>query len=430
MAIGPGSRQTTYDLGVTEDKPRAAPLGALALLWLLIVSTPDNYHVHSYSVGALLTIFTAMVALLCLATGGVGLYKSRPGYEPTLRTHGPYAPRALTAFAVWAVVSLVLRPTNAGMQNVLVYVTFVTAIIVTARAASAGTAERFLRACCRVNWFVALAYLATVAGSGPGASAVYSARIVALSLALMLAVSSTSSPSRLLPLLTLAAVVLSLSRTAAVVAVVVYFLSFALRGGRVHRVGRVLVLFTVGFAAALGLVLKIAPLRNRFLGGDQAVTYDGRFLNTSGRTQLWSFTWKSAQHHLWFGGGPGSAQNEIVKAFNGAVAHPHNDYLRLLHDFGIVGVTLFALGYLSLMRRTWSRGRRQPAKVHSAAFLALLTVMLCAITDNVLVYPFVMFPLGVLVGLSLATPTEARTGAQDEGTLQEPRNGSAVLPVP
>jgi O-antigen ligase len=415
---------------VTEDKPLAAPLGALALLWLLIVSTPDNYHVHSYSVGALLTIFTAMVAMVCLLKVGVGLYKPRPGYEPLLRTRGPSAPLALRAFAVWAVVSLVLRPTNAGMQNVLVYVTFVAAIIVTARAASAGTAEKFLRGCCRVNWFVALAYLASVVVSGPGASGVYSARVVALTLALMCAVSATSSRSRLLPLLTLAAVVLSLSRTAAVVVVVVYFLSLALRGGRVHRVGRVLVLFAVGFGAALALVLKVAPLRDRFLGGDQAVAYNGRLLNTSGRTELWSFTWKSAQHHLWWGGGPGSAQNQIVAAFNGAVAHPHNDYLRLLHDFGIVGLALFAVGYLALMRRTWSRGRRQPAKVHSAAFLALLTVMLCAITDNVLVYPFVMFPLGVLVGLSIAAPDEQQTGAQDDGMTQEPWNGSAVLPVP
>jgi O-antigen ligase len=403
----------------------------MALLWLLVVSIPDNYHFHAHSLGALLTIFSAMVAFLCLAKVAMGVYKNQPGSEPMLRTRGRSIPLALAAFAVWSVASLVLRPTSAGVQNVLVYVTFVITIIVTARTASAGTAEVFLRACCRINWFVALVYLATVVVSGAGTSAVYSARVVALSLALLTAVSAVSSGSRLLPLASLLAIVLSLSRTAAVVAVVVYFLSLALRGGRVHRAGRVLALFLVGMASALTLVFKVTPLRDRFLGGDRAVALNGELLNTSGRTQLWSFTWKSSQHHLWWGAGPGSAQNEIFQAFHGAVAHPHNDYLRLLHDFGIVGVTLFALGYLSLMRRTWIRGRRQPAKVHSAAFLALLTVMLCAITDNVLVYPFVMFPLGALVGLSLATPKESLTlQPEADGTLHEPRNGSAVLPVP
>ena len=52
--------------------------------------------------------------------------------------------------------------------------------------------------------------------------------------------------------------------------------------------------------------------------------------------------------------------------------------------------------------------------------LALLGVGLSAITDNALVYPFVMAPLGVLVGLSLAhpVPSGVRSGFPSGGKGQ------------
>jgi len=40
-------------------------------------------------------------------------------------------------------------------------------------------------------------------------------------------------------------------------------------------------------------------------------------------------------------------------------------------------------------------------RLHLAAFLSVVAVVLTMITDNVMIYVFVMAPLGVLVGASL-----------------------------
>ena len=177
-------------------------------------------------------------------------------------------------------------------------------------------------------------------------------------------------------------------------------------------------------------VTKIGPLRDRFFGGDNAFEYHGISYNTSGRSELWSYTWHLAQQHLLFGGGPGDAQNHVTAHF-GVVAHPHNDYLRLLNDLGVAGLGLFLLSLLALLRATWVRGRRTGEPIHWAAFLGMLGVAGAAVTDNALVYPFVMVPLGVLVGLSLAHPVPLRhvESAADASPAPPPRVESARRPA-
>jgi O-antigen ligase len=379
-------------------------MGFLALTWLLLGNLPNTLQAGSRSGGAVLTLLTAAIAALAAVNAFSHAYHDRSGIEPIMRSDDPRLPLPLLLFALWALVSVALHPSAFGVQNVAVYATFVATIFVTSRTASLGTATVFLRRFRNVGALVAGIYLALVLAQGPGTEALYSARAVALVLVVVLAVTAATSRNKLLPVLFLATIVLTLSRTAAVVAVCVFFLSLALRGRFSHRIGRILAVFGIGVGVATVVVLKVAPLRERFLGGDQAVRYDGVRFNTSGRTQLWSFTWDRAFDHRWLGAGPGDAQNAITQAFGERIAHPHNDYLRLFNDLGLLGVVLFLLGLVMLLRRIWVRGRVTGRPIHVAAFLALFGTAACAVTDNVLVYSFVMVPLGVLVGLSLAEP--------------------------
>jgi len=207
--------------------------------------------------------------------------------------------------------------------------------------------------------------------------------------------------SKALPVLLLLDVVLSLSRTAALMSILVLAVGLAVRSASRGRALRVLVLLGAGVAVAWFAFTRFAPLRDRFEGGDQAFSYGGAQFNVSGRADLWSFTLQDARHHWWFGGGPGSADRAVLNHFL-TVSHPHNDYLRVLHDFGVVGLVVFVLGFVTLMVRTWKLGRATGRPVHWAAFLALVGVAGTAFTDNVIVYAFVMVPLGVLVGASLS----------------------------
>jgi O-antigen ligase len=407
-----------YDPRV-ELRPHATPLGFLALAWLALANIPNTVGVGARSAGAMLTLLTAGIAALAAVNALSHAYRDRPGVEPIMRTTDPRVPAPLVLFGLWAMISMAAHPSTYGVQNVAVYVTFVAVVFVTSRTASAGTATVFLRRFRVVGCLVAVVYLGLVVATGAGTEVVYSARAVALALVIALAVGCAVSSNKLVPLLLLTAIVLSLSRTASVVAVFVLFLSLALRGRYSHRIGRILLLFGAGFAAAYVVVSNVAPLRDRFFGGDQAVRYDGLRFNTSGRTELWSFTWHRALEHPWFGGGPGDAQNAIIPVFGERISHPHNDFLRLFNDLGVVGVGLFILGLLMLMRRVWVRGKHWKQPIHVAAFLALFGATACAITDNVLVYSFVMVPLGVIVGLSLAYPIRPDS-LSDEVSVPEP----------
>jgi O-antigen ligase len=100
------------------------------------------------------------------------------------------------------------------------------------------------------------------------------------------------------------------------------------------------------------------------------------------------------------------------------VGHPHNDYLRLWHDLGLVGLGLFVLALASwgliLARGVYPAVTRggQAAYMELAGLLALLALTLAIVTDNALVYPAVMAPMGILIGAGLGTGSHKRAAGR------------------
>ena len=109
--------------------------------------------------------------------------------------------------------------------------------------------------------------------------------------------------------------------------------------------------------------------------------------------------------------------------FHGA-GHPHNDYLRILVDYGIVGFVLWITAYLALLRLTWKRwqavrGTHVFAEhIHAAAFLVLVGIALTMIVDNPMIELARMAPLGILVGMSLGLPSPV--SAEEAGAAPAP----------
>lgn len=186
------------------------------------------------------------------------------------------------------------------------------------------------------------------------------------------------------------------------------------------RPGRMLanlpLLASLALAAAV-IVLYYEPVRRRMFEGDTSLQVGGVGVNTSGRTELWAEVIASARKRPMLGHGLGSSQELLGTQFSGEIAHPHNDYLRLWHDVGAAGtgLMLFAWGqWLLALFRTWYRAerRRGPPATHSfAALLALLGLLATMVADNAVVYPFIMAPLGILVGTGLA-PSLVRERAE------------------
>ena len=125
-------------------------------------------------------------------------------------------------------------------------------------------------------------------------------------------------------------------------------------------------------------------------------------LRTSGRQMIWEYLFIRAVEAPWFGYGANASEQEVLQLTE-FISHPHNDWLRLFYDYGLVGVGAFLVGYLSLcvatvraMRRTQGLDRT----LFSAAGTALVAFGLLMITDNIILYTaYYTAPLMLIVGV-------------------------------
>ncbi|ARJ06116.1 hypothetical protein B5808_13450 [Cnuibacter physcomitrellae] len=392
-------------------------MSLLALLWLALVSAPTLWSLGPISGSGILTIFTFVLLLVALpftvalkamsdnARTASDSWSDRNGnLQPLMKSRfgHPWLPLAFGLFVVAACARLALDFSVEGLQNVAVYSSFAIAAVVVASSSSLGSADLFLR-------------LARVLASAVGVIALvtflldlhlYDARAFALEglvlLSIVIPERSNNVLVRLAPYVLTAAIALSLSRTATVIAIGM-LVFVVLRGKRRGKLIRAILLLLVAATSTVLLVTLYPPFRDRFLVGDNAVTYGGVAINTSGRTAIWDLLLRGVPDAPVFGHGPGAASATIIARYP-QIGHPHNDYIRILFDFGWIGLALFVIGYCTIIFWTLRRAIAFRAPIHWSATIALLGVGLSGLTDNAFVYPFVMVPLGVLVGLSLAWP--------------------------
>jgi hypothetical protein len=193
-------------------------------------------------------------------------------------------------------------------------------------------------------------------------------------------------------LVLLLVVILSLSRL--VVAITVgLFVPFALI--RPKRLGQLF------FASALGVVLVLAAFQlpgyqQRFL----PAAGESEVIDTSRRSVVWPVVFQEALASPWIGHGTGSSR--ILSMQVRRWDHPHNDYLRVFHDQGLAGLGLFLTAWFLLVRRLWGRWLKgdslqsAPSRRQGAALMLAAGILASFLTDNTLVYIFVMGPAFIL----------------------------------
>jgi O-antigen ligase len=345
--------------------------------------------------------------------------------------------RVYGLFLAWSVGSFLWHPPSIqGFQNVAVFLAFA----MFARLVAKGCVVSPTLASFLARWFdraivlSALLYIASAAIAGFDTEVLFGPRAFALFALLGLgrALARFRYESRQagwMVLIILVAILASLSRSALAISAILVPIAWLDRRTLSRRLGVALIICaTVGvfaFAAA-----SFGPLQERFAEPDR-VKVGGVDLSVQGRGVFWGATWRSWLESPWIGHGAGSSETIVQRQLNAIQAHgyshPHNDYLRLLHDYGIIGWALWFIAFIALLRRTrrdWLRAvatRSSSAIIHMTAFLGMLTLGLSMITDNTIVYVFVMAPLGILVGASLGV---------SERTSEGEGNGSASTRPP
>lgn len=156
--------------------------------------------------------------------------------------------------------------------------------------------------------------------------------------------------------------------------------------------------------------LTTSRFQDRMFGGDVGLNIAGYTINSSGRAAQWEIIFNSIEDHHFLGTG-----YSIPREMFGMARwdHPHNEYLRLLHQFGILGLFLWLWNILIWFARTWGvyshfsltaradSYSKSSTNLSGVSGLYLIGVSIVMITDNSLAYSYVMYPLGLLLGVSL-----------------------------
>jgi hypothetical protein len=156
--------------------------------------------------------------------------------------------------------------------------------------------------------------------------------------------------------------------------------------------------FLVLFAALAAINIVGANLPSIVEHGYSVIRPDAHIEEIMlGRHEIGSAMIQVIQSRPWIelliGSGPGSANALASLITNGSVTHPHNDWLKLFFDHGILGSTLIT-AFMALVFSS--------SKTGMAIALANAVIML---TDNVAAYLFYQIPIVLM--LAFFAPQEA-----------------------
>lgn len=313
-------------------------------------------------------------------------------------------------FCLYIILYLLYSPkTLQAFQNTAMYLLFGGVALISFQAATSSSAfaEVVLSGIKRMAWISAALYVSMSAIGQAGFDGIFSPRSYALlalaGVAVYVAEARAGRPfSGLKAALFCLLCLTTVSRTASAMAMIILAATWLnIRHFKSWIATLILASFSVFIY--IYIALNIPEFRHSFIGGDKAIQFGSLSIDTKGRLFWWSVLWDSFLNSPIIGHGPGSSESVLYLG-----NQPHNDHLRLLHDFGLIG---YALWWLAMGRSLFLiiRGWRLTASLSYAESSLLMTACLyaCAfivvmITDNILIYYPPVVVLAVLIGSSLA----------------------------
>jgi O-antigen ligase len=179
---------------------------------------------------------------------------------------------------------------------------------------------------------------------------------------------------------------------------------------------RVIILFLI-IIIGIGIFYSPRVQKKMFFSGRGTlvdVKWENQDFVTTGRSYMWSKMWEKIDEQPLLGSGANASESFISKLTRG-LKHPHNDWLRLLFDFGYVGVVIFALTLLMQILHAYRLARRTVGDVSMlfyAGASSFLSFIIFMFKDNIILYAAFFGNLQFMI-LGLAYAARA-TAAEEE----------------
>ena len=125
------------------------------------------------------------------------------------------------------------------------------------------------------------------------------------------------------------------------------------------------------------------------------------FLNTHGRTNVWGALLETVTVRTWLMGNGAGHSRSFVSDYAGW-QQPHNEYLRILVDFGLPSLVIYLVAMALLFIFAIKRWRVDPALAFGIV-AAMIVLALLSLTDLPLVSFGFVLPLTLVLGSSLST---------------------------
>jgi len=137
--------------------------------------------------------------------------------------------------------------------------------------------------------------------------------------------------------------------------------------------------------------------------GDNALQVGSVNISTAGRLYWWERSFKSAMIRPFFGHGTDGSPEMLASR---QWKHPHNDYLRIFHHLGLVGLFLWAIFILKILQVSY-RGLRYTQNlsfqhVYLTGHLSIVFMSIVMFTDNTITYSYILFPCLAVLGITVS----------------------------
>lgn len=153
-------------------------------------------------------------------------------------------------------------------------------------------------------------------------------------------------------------------------------------------------LIVFGIIAAFGISLFYTErIQTKMFYSGSGTLQDMRLSNpdlfTAGRSHLWDHMIEEIKIRPVWGHGANASEEFVLSVTWGTLTHPHNDWLRLLYDYGLIGVSIFVICIVMQVVHLLKRAPRtfgESRILLYAGASSFLPFVLLMFTDNIILY--------------------------------------------
>jgi len=151
---------------------------------------------------------------------------------------------------------------------------------------------------------------------------------------------------------------------------------------------------------------------------------DNPDLATSGRKALWEKMEDEIAKKPYYGHGA-NASEPFVRRLTGGLTHPHNDWLRLLYDYGYLGAIVFVFCLIMQVLHLLKRSKHAKGKTKILFYVgasSFISFVLFMFSDNIILYAAFFGNLQfTIIGIAYAAYATSSTTDKKEETSAEKR---------